>query len=75
MSFPCGRCYAFCLECRLPKFEEEGDSGDGGGKSSPMIEMVIRRNDIRQMTGGLLQAFHKYHAQGLVDRKLAITTL
>jgi hypothetical protein len=73
MSFPCGRCYAFCLECRFPEFEEEG--GDGGGKSSPMIEMVITRNDTKKMTGGLLQAFHKYHAQGLVDRKLAITTL
>ncbi len=64
------RCYQLCLDCRPPTEEEEEDSGSS---SSPrLLELAFTRNDPSSLAEEFLRAFFSVHAEGLVDRDLAL---
>jgi hypothetical protein len=44
-------------------------------ETSPMLELVFARSDLREMSEGFLKAFRELHAEGMVDRRLAVMVL
>jgi len=69
---PCDRCFRLSLRCRPSSMQ--GAAADGN-PPQPLIELLVKRHDGRDMASLYMQAFTQAHREGLIDRDVAIQLL